>query len=274
MGALASWLAGSQVVLDGQQSLRELPHDLRPHVAIDSSTLTGADGALFQSDGLDFDIGGADQGLIAWLHSPDAGARTHAAAGRCGRLGADGGSAMFERVQDNALRGLDCPPALKRTLDTLQVGDCLRLLLLTPACYLRNGWYPDGLRPNDPDQPDSPIEGCLAPLLVPPNKEDRARSGLHKDWRIDNPRNWRFRLRAAAVDRWLPLAGSNSRDDAGQAGFMRRPLRRLVPAGAVYWLQILRRGELPLSSLWMQSSCRTDFARDGFGLALPGLVRA
>ena len=70
------------------------------------------------------------------------------------------------------------------------------------------------------------------------------------------------------------MASSKLRHADGQPGFSRRPLRRLVPAGSVYWFEIVHKGDRPLSSIWMQSTCRTEFARDGFGLALPGVTRA
>lgn len=267
--AWTDWMDGRSTGLTGGHSLAAVPHDLRQHVVIDSGTLTNVQGGLFESDGLDFDLVGKDHGIVAWLGTHSGPNQTEmegpggnqqlntaALAGRSVRLGADGRTALFEHVPDDQVDHWTCPDGLHQAVDALKVGDCFRLALLTPACFLRNGWYPDGFKPVEVDDPNSPIEGSLTPLLA---------RGEHKD------AGWHLRLRAAAVNRWQPWAASSTRDDAGQGKFVRRPLRRLVPAGSVYWLEIVRKGTTPLSQLWMKSICRTDCSRDGFGLAIPGL---
>ena len=75
----------------------------------------------------------------------------------------------------------------------------------------------------------------------------------------------RLRLRAAAVGRWQPHSGW---DLATQQP---RATRKLIPAGAVYWCEILA-GLTPaaLEPLWLASLCDDpQDGRDGFGLALP-----
>nr|WP_315468633.1 type III-B CRISPR module-associated Cmr3 family protein [uncultured Undibacterium sp.] len=260
LDALANWMQGTLGSLSTNQGLATMPHDKRTHVVIDETSQTNIKGGLYQSDGIDFDRPGEDQGIVAWLgvHPGSKAASPNPVfSARMARLGAEGRTATFEEIVSDkcAVHSTNCPASLSHKLDALKVGDQFRLLLLTPACYLRNGWYPDGLQPKDKNDSDSAIEGCLVPL----------KSG-------DKDKDWTFRLRAAALDRWLPIASSSTRNDEGSNKFTRRPLRRAVPSGTVYWLEIVRCGETPLSQLWMQSTCRTDFARDGFGLAIPGLT--
>lgn len=265
--ALVRWLSLEH---DGEVDLRHarpaLPRDSRAHVVINPGTLTPTVGGLFQSPGLAFEDAQADEGIATWLlvrpGAPDL--ATGAALGRHARLGADGATVALEALDPATASQLALPTALKAGLDALGPGDCFRLLLLTPACYLRNGWYPDGLKPTGLGE-HAPIEGCLTSLTP------AAAAGTAKAALVPMAEGWHLRLVAAATGPWLPLAASKLRDAAGMPGFNRRPMRRLVPAGAVYWLQIVRCGNRPLSDAWLQSTCRTEYARDGFGLSLPGL---
>ncbi len=275
LNALAQWMACELSHLPSSQALGAVAQAKRSHVAIDAGTLTSIDGALFQSAGLDFDDAHADEGLVAWLSSRRFGLDTRALDGRHARLGADGRCMALEPLLTPGLTSepnpglnpgliapLHCPQRLAEALDALRPRDRFRLLLLTPACYLRNGGYPDGMKAGD--RKDA-IEGCLTSLM-PPRPPKGATASTNEP-----TKPWRLRLVAAALGPWQALAASKLRNADGQQGFTRRPLRRLAPAGTVYWLEILERGSTPLSHAWMQSTCRTEYARDGLGLALPGL---
>jgi len=74
-----------------------------------------------------------------------------------------------------------------------------------------------------------------------------------------------LRLRAVAVERWEPHSGW----DLAQAA--PRATRRLAPAGAVYWFELLTvPGDEALAALWLASICDDAQDRlDGFGLAVP-----
>ncbi len=77
-----------------------------------------------------------------------------------------------------------------------------------------------------------------------------------------------LRLRAAAVGRWIPISGWNL--ERGQTG--PKPVRRMVPAGSVYYFEV-EKGDAAafLSDLWLQSVCdHEQDRRDGFGLAVWG----
>ena len=108
----------------------------------------------------------------------------------------------------------------------------LSLTLLTPALFTE-GWYPTWL--------DEKLEG------TPPGCD-----GL------------RLKLRAAAIDRWQPHSGWDLAQQSPRAG------RKLVPAGAVFWFQILQDDDNALNVLWLNHiSDQEQDRRDGFGLALP-----
>jgi CRISPR-associated protein Cmr3 len=238
--------------------------DLRHHVAMSATTRAAIDGALFQSTGLDFDAQGHETGLLAWVQAHALRRKgsvvaspwsTDVLQGRSVRLGADGGAAHLQLMEPQHLPHLAVPRDLSGQLDALQVGACIRLALLTPACYYGNGWYPDGFLHHS--------NGCL-------EGKPKALQNSH----------WRFRIQAAAVDSWQVLTASNTlaghdpQSGMGRPGFSRRPMRRLVPAGSVYWLKILEVDpDVPLSTLWFRSTCLPEYARDGHGLALPGLAQ-
>ena len=115
----------------------------------------------------------------------------------------------------------------------------LRMVLATPAIFER-GWLPGWLREKD---------GNLIGTIPG--------SGLS------------VRLVSAVVGRWKPLSGWSY--EKGRNG--PKPLRRMVPAGSVYFFEVLR-GEAEIADLWLHSvcDCQQD-GRDGFGLALWGFWR-
>ena len=110
----------------------------------------------------------------------------------------------------------------------------LRLTLITPAVFSQGylpGWL-DG----------KTLEGCMpgCPQL-------------------------RLKLKAVAIDRWLPVSGWDL------AQWKPKAMRKAVAAGAVYWFEVI--GDVPdklHESLWLAPvSDDEQDQRDGFGLALP-----
>jgi CRISPR-associated protein Cmr3 len=75
----------------------------------------------------------------------------------------------------------------------------------------------------------------------------------------------KLRLRAVANERWQPHSGWDL------ANHKHRATRKVIPAGAVYWCEILPDSDTSqLANLWLGSLCDGDQdRRDGFGLALP-----
>ncbi len=125
------------------------------------------------------------------------------------------------------------PPA--RLAEAIAKAGGLRLVLATPAVFA-GGWKPGWL--------DENLRG--EPLCAP---------GL------------RLRLRACALERWQPLSGWDL------ARHQSRAVRRLVPAGSVYWFA-LEGGAEPaaIERLWLAPLAdHEQDRRDGFGLALPGV---
>jgi CRISPR-associated protein Cmr3 len=112
----------------------------------------------------------------------------------------------------------------------------LRLVLATPALF-KEGWKPEWL--------DNKLEGC------PPNVDIK------------------LRLVSACVDRWKPLSGWSL--EVGRVG--PKEVRRLVPAGSVYFFEVVTGDPQALiDKLWLRSvSDDEQDRRDGFGLALWGI---
>ena len=115
----------------------------------------------------------------------------------------------------------------------------LRMVLATPAVFER-GWLPGWLR-----EQDGKLTGTIPG------------SGVS------------IRLVSAVVGRWKPLSGWSYEE--GRNG--PKPLRRMVPAGSVYFFEVLK-GGAEIADLWLRSvcDCQQD-GRDGFGLALWGFWR-
>jgi len=257
--AVANWLAGGLPgTLAAGQSRAAFPSDRRIHNQVDSQRQQVVDGALYFSKGIEFaaagdeEEGAAEHGLLMWVDAPAEVLEGFSKLNRRHfRLGADGRNAACLELDPVAPLDGQCPAGpngLAERLDGVKQGGCIRLMLATPACYLRNGWYPDGLVPVG------------------------AGSAAQAEGELVGLPGWRFRLVAAALGRFLAAAGIGMRNSAGERQSTIRPLRHLVPAGSVYWLEVLQRGDTNLSSRWLQSTCRTEYARDGHGLGLFGLA--
>lgn len=107
------------------------------------------------------------------------------------------------------------------------LGNKIKLTLLTPAIFAQ-GWRPNWLNQN--------LEGTLPHT------------------------NTRVRLRAAAMERWLPVSGWNLADHKPKA------MRKAVSAGAVYWFEILENSG-DVANIANQSICDDEQDRwDGFGI--------
>lgn len=201
--------------------------DVRTHVAIERETQAAQTGKLFQTAGLN-----------CWQRTEKDESFPCGGIGIVGRIAGNinpgiitlGGERRLSAIQaaDSALwPGL--PASLARQIS--ETGG-LSLTLLTPALFAK-GWYPAWLNEN--------LEG------TPPGCD-----GL------------RMKLRAAALDRWLPHSGWDLAQQKARAG------RKLVAGGAVYWFDILQADDNALSALWLTHiSDHDQDCRDGFGLVLP-----
>jgi CRISPR-associated protein Cmr3 len=78
--------------------------------------------------------------------------------------------------------------------------------------------------------------------------------------------NVRLRLVAVTVQRWRALSGWSLADRGP------KPIRRIVPAGGVYFFEILDGNAADVADRWLESvSDAEQDRRDGFGLALWGI---
>lgn len=138
----------------------------------------------------------------------------------------------WKREQD--LDGLwSCPEGVAERLSGLKPGKGLRLILATPARF-ESGWKPKWLA----EKGTGTIPGTAV----------------------------KVRLVSAVTGRWEPLSGW-SYETGGP-----KPLSRLVPAGSVYFFEILEGDGGQLVSLWLEPISDDEEARnDGYGLALWGL---
>jgi CRISPR-associated protein Cmr3 len=229
-----------------------LPVDLRTHVALDPSTLAASTSQLFQSSGPDF--GHRRYPGRADMTERGWSETRYALAARFAEKLAPtllrlGGESRLSTVEPREDAWPELPPDL---LDELERARRIRLILATPALF-RGGWRPGWI--DAQDLTGSP-PGC--PEL-------------------------RLRLHAAAVERWQAVSGWDLLENRPKA------VRRLAPAGSVYWFEVLDAPAGWARDLWLaplsddykvdkdQERCddhdrRVDQdRRDGFGLALPGL---
>ncbi|MCA2967606.1 MAG: type III-B CRISPR module-associated protein Cmr3 [Acidobacteriaceae bacterium] len=127
----------------------------------------------------------------------------------------------------------ECPSRIRTALGAGPLR--VRLVLGTPGIFA-DGWVPQWLR-----------EGGLVP----------------------GTRTVRLRLVSAAVSRWLPVSGWSY----DRRSFGAKPIRRLVPAGSVYFCEV-EPGSDPaeLAAVWLEPVCDdAQDGRDGYGLALWGI---
>ncbi|MBL8483894.1 MAG: hypothetical protein JNJ60_16985 [Rhodocyclaceae bacterium] len=245
---LTAWQAGKDVDYTdlkaaGQQALAD---EVRTHVGLDDHSLASDEGLLFQTGGIDLAPARVASGGIdlapACVASGGWGdaelvfiARTSASVAPT--LATFGGERRLSRLSaapDNSW------PVAPAGLDAaIRAAGGLCLTLATPAIF-SGGHIPGWL---DADT----LEGS------PPGMP-----GL------------RLRLRAAAVERWLPVSGWDLQRNSPKA------MRKAVAAGAVYWFQIIAASPPDIAAkLWLAPlSDHLQDARDGFGLALPAAWQA
>ncbi|MHB8165788.1 MAG: type III-B CRISPR module-associated Cmr3 family protein [Sulfuricella sp.] len=233
--AMHTWLQGRTPDPD-ELGAEPIPISTRSHVALEPATLASRTGQLFQSSGPDFEARRSepksDFTKRGWADK------------RYGLL------ARFSQELDPGLIRLggetrlanvtpcDAWPRLPDSLmAALETAQRIRLILATPALF-SGGWKPGWIKENLIGSPPG------IPDLV-------------------------LQLRAAAVDRWLPISGWD------MAARKAKAVRRLVPAGAVYWFDVI--GKAPagwVEALWLSSISDNENkqdCKDGFGLVLPGI---
>ncbi len=213
----------------------------RTHVKIDPKLGTSEDTKLFETIGLDLSVKGQTEGIELAARVEDESDFTNLAA-NYDLFNAIGGERRLARwrVQE-ALDDWNFPSELASDFTGNKK---IRMILATPAIF-SDGWKPGWLR------------GW---------PKDRAPDG----W----PDGLKLKLVSACIDRWKPISGWSLEDDRHGSKPGPKPIRRLVPAGSVYFFEIEGNGDATTlaKNLWLKSVCddRQD-RRDGFGLALWGI---
>jgi len=207
--------------------------DERFHTAIEPGTGAVIEGRLFKTVGLDCRIKGEIEVIqLAARVETDNSAAYDI--GSINQYHPIGGERRLAHWEsDDKQAGLWSVPAqIRRVLENTPY---LRMVLATPAIF-SGGWKPGWL--------DENLEG------IPPNSRVK------------------LKLISACVERWKPISGWSL--EKGKVG--PKAIRRLVPAGSVYFFEVLDGKASDIAkSLWLQSVCdENQDQRDGFGLSLWG----
>ena len=225
--------------IEAEDNFQNLPEkEPRTHVKIDPSRGASEDRMLFETIGLDLSLNGQKDGiqLAARVESDGEFGDLAAKIDTFHSLGGERRLAYWKT--EEAQEGWICPDDVAKALEGKTR---IRMVLATPAIFY-DGWKPGWLNGWPEDQ---------APGY----------------W----PKGLKLRLVSACTDRWKPISGWSL--EKGCRG--PKAIRRLVPAGSVYFFEVLGNavdaGELA-KELWMRSVSDDDQDRqDGFGLAVWGL---
>lgn len=227
---LTQWLLGKTPTEPVDQlGTKHLPTDTRTHVKIDTQSRSGESGHLFRSTGVDFMNSHNNLDEIQGDLSQRGWEKTHYALlarfkqnidNGLVRLGSGGRLSSLRKCEDSH-QAWPTTQNLKNLIDIEDLSGLenlkkFRLVLVSPALFEDNGWFPDW---------------------------------LDKETFIGNLCSTQVKLCAAALERWQPLAGWD------MAKKKYKPTQRMVPAGSVYWFEIQDETALDWEKLWLKSIC-------------------
>ena len=154
---------------------------------------------------------------------------------------------LAEWIRTEEPPGWSCPAEISSKLEKLDSGK-IRMVLATPAIFSK-GWLPGWLEFNQLEDGSEVLEG------IPPEASV----------------SQKLRLISACVDRWRPISGWSTEAKSQGA----KAIRRMVPAGSVYFFEIQNGKGDEASALaeshWLESVCDLpEDRKDGFGLAVWG----
>lgn len=238
--AITDWLAKDETrALDAsRQGVKNLPVEVRSHVTVKPETQTAKEGHLFQTAGVDFNHQ-RKRAEKPNTTPPSGWQDEHYSLlswfqeESPNTCRTIGGEARLGHIQ--ACPGLwpECPSELAQALISTR---SFRLILATPAIF--NKGYLPGFVGDD-------LRGKLGNLPV--------------------------QLRAVATPRWQAGISWDMADAKSKKGKAMRTAKRLVPAGSVYWFDILEnKTGAELLEHWL-TSISDERGQDGFGLMLPGV---
>ncbi|HAN99542.1 MAG TPA: hypothetical protein DCQ98_19905 [Planctomycetaceae bacterium] len=245
--AYAAWLMGDRLAPFDRRFLCAPEIEERTHVALDRNSGAAGDGDLFSTEALALAglkrFRSSDGGDAEATVTPRYRVRVraegwcHDHASQLAGFHTTGGERRlvhYRAVTDEA--GWQCPTSIATALSGARA---IRMDLVTPAIFGR-GWLPNWLD-------DS---GIGAPPAL----------------------DLQLKLIGAAVGRWRAISGwslNAATDPNGRLG--PKPIRRMVPAGSVYFFEVLAGDPAALASRWLESVSDDDQERrDGFGLAAWG----
>ncbi|VVB63952.1 CRISPR-associated protein (Cas_Cmr3) [uncultured archaeon] len=223
--------------IKGRSDFLNLPQkEPRIHVMIDPDLGSSKDSMLFETIGLNLCVKGEDEG-IRLAAKIEAEGEFGDLAVKIDCLNTFAGERRLAKWKAGIIQDeWKCP---KNIICGLKGKSKVRMVLATPAIF-SDGWKPGWI------------------------------DGWPKDKEPDNwPKGLKLKLVSACTDRWKPISGWCL--EKGKQG--PKPIRRLVPAGSVYFFEIME-GDAALlaESLWLRSICDVEQDRqDGFGLALWGI---
>jgi CRISPR-associated protein Cmr3 len=225
--------------------LPAFPKEERVHVKIDPKTSTStsddAEGQLFTTQSLTIFNPKRPLCLAARTSCKDR--ELHDKFTRVQTLYTIGGERRLAQFKGSAQASAwDCPQAVK---DALKDAKNIRMVLATPAIFGR-GWLPAWLDPQKTNDLEI-LQGRIP------------RTDVY------------VQLRGACVDRWRPLSGwIMNKSEKSSPGPKR--IKRLAPAGSVYFFEIVKGDPQELAKLWLESVSDDPQGRmDGFGLTLWGI---
>lgn len=252
LNRLAEWLVGNEVQFD-QTFLQPPGQEDRTHVSLLPETGAADEGQLFTTTGLalsHLERYGASAkqsyrerfaaiGLSTRVEARDWCGKSVDSLNGYHPTGGERRLVYWRAITNNPM--WDCPDLIRTALDSTGK---VRMVLATPAIF-HDGWKPGWL--NDDligSPPGSNVQLQLVGLTI---------------------QRWR------AISGWS-LARINDQgqlDSHGRPG--PKPIRRMVPAGGVYFFEVVDGHPASLVDRWLQSvSDHEQDQRDGFGLATWG----
>lgn len=243
---LATWLATPKGCpadfLEDEKAFRSsVKIEERTHVQIDPASYAAKDKQLFTTEALAIESldDSRNVSLVSVVETADE--QFSQQLSSVGTFQTVGGERRLTCVTSAAM-----PPTfdeslkpLRQALSDLRVGDRLRMYLATPGVFA-DGWVPSWLVTES--------DGYVG---EPPGLEGRLK----------------VRLRGVANQRWEPVSGWCYQSNGP------KPVRRMVPAGAVYVFRIEHVQDITASDLWLRPvSDDEQLRRDGFGASIWGVA--
>jgi CRISPR-associated protein Cmr3 len=251
----AAWLAGKHIAFD-EHFLHAAEKEERTHVKIDPAVGASEESQLFTTAALAlshlpqyFAGDGADRSRAAngarrrRKFAPITLCARIRANGWCGETAAKldalhplGGERRLAHWQATAdANAWKCPQEIR---DALAKTKQVRMVLATPAIF-SDGWKPGWL--------DEALKGSLPGT------------------------NIRVHLVGVSIQRWKAVSGWSLAELPGQPRGP-KPVKRMVPAGGVYFFEIIEGKTSDLADHWLEPmSDDVQDRRDGFGLAVWGI---